>query len=271
MLDALHARIGSFARADLEGDVPGDVDAMRPGLVREGEEGLVRYHGVDLDEVHPALLPGAHGRARLGAVRNPDRVGIQRAGSVDAATRRHHARAHPRALGDLLTPALDLAEVAAHVADAGHPVRDQQRQVVDVRIPRGVHVHVPETRDHELARGLDDPRPVGNLQLLRLADLRDPLAANQDRHVSPGRGLGDVDQRHVREGDGSLRYSRVRLATEERRQQREEQRERVLRGQASSPSQEAPLVKSFSFDASETSERSRTNFTAFGNLLSLCG
>jgi hypothetical protein len=75
---------------------------------------------------------------------------------------------------------LDLGQVAAHVADAGDPVRDEQRQGQRPRLGE-MDVGVPQPGNEELAATVDRARALGRGAGDDLAAVHDHGASRLDR------------------------------------------------------------------------------------------
>nr|WP_162788497.1 hypothetical protein [Amycolatopsis albispora] len=121
---------------------------------------------------------------------------------VDDVAGDHHARTGDHPALDAIAQVGQLrVEVAVHFADPGHPVDHVQRRVDRVQ-RHGVHVHVPQPGNHELATQVDHPRARVSDRACR----HDPVADQRDRAAAPRAAAGAVDQRgageHERGGRG---------------------------------------------------------------------
>ena len=122
------AGVRCFCRRDRVGYVAGEGQPDLLRFVGDGEVGLAWEERVDLDEVGALVLEVADGAACLLLVRDPHGARPHGLGPVEERAAGDDPRAHERAGGDPLAPRLEELEVAAHVADAGHAVGDEERQ-----------------------------------------------------------------------------------------------------------------------------------------------
>jgi hypothetical protein len=120
--------------------------------------------------------------------------------ALEVRTRRHDARPHERTVRDLAPPGQDLLPVPGQVAHAGDTVCDVEGEHLPTTWKDGVHVHVPETGNHEPPRPGDEPRTGGNLDGVPGADRPDTVALDKDSLVRPGRRIGRVDDGDVDQG-----------------------------------------------------------------------
>jgi hypothetical protein len=72
-----------------------------------------------------------------------------------------------------------------------------------------VHVHVPQPGDEKLPASIDDARVRRRLRDSGRSDGDDASAAYDHRLIGTRHGVGSIDHRDVREGDGALRENRV--------------------------------------------------------------
>ena len=126
VLPALLARVARLRRPHLVGNVPRENDLPLPALLGDGQVGVVRDVGLDLDEVDAAS--GEH-RDRSTAVfrgGERDRRGKLAFGPVEHRARDDHPRAEELSRFDVAPRLQDRVEVAAHVADARDAVRNER-------------------------------------------------------------------------------------------------------------------------------------------------
>jgi hypothetical protein len=101
-------------------------------------------------------------------------------------------------------------EVAVHVADAGDSVGDEQRKrnLPPAREPVSedrVDVHVPQTWNEELARGVHHQCPGRESHRPDLSDLRDLVPLDDDRHAREREPPGGVDHGDVSKNERGWR------------------------------------------------------------------
>jgi quercetin dioxygenase-like cupin family protein len=212
MLDTLHAGIGGFGDSHEVRHVADEGNAELFRLVGDRKEHLARQAGVNLHVVVAVLLRAANRLAVLLGGTRRDRLRPPRLWPVDDRAGDREARPDHAAVGD--APALlQVVRVAPHHANAGDPVRDEERQVALVA---PVHVHVPEAGDQKLASALDERSLFGNRYFA--ANRRDAPVAYEHGHIRPRRRAGGVDH-----GDmGDRQRARLRGRGLQEQQQTEE-------------------------------------------------
>jgi hypothetical protein len=166
VLEALLSRVGRLGGADGIRHVALERDVLPAALVSDREVGLARDVGLDLDEVDAAALEHDDGAAAVLGRRDRDGGGELGLRPVEHGARDDHARTELRAARDVAPRGEDRLEVAAHVAHAGDPVGDEERQrdfaaAGDPVAEERVDVHVPESGDEELPLPVDHPRAFG--------------------------------------------------------------------------------------------------------------
>ena len=94
---------------------------------------------MDLDEINATPSQSIHSLASLGGVRYRQTVFQARFWAVHKRARSHDVRTQTCSGCDLVPPTINLFEVSAQVAHAGHPVFNEQRQAQFGLRPSGVH------------------------------------------------------------------------------------------------------------------------------------
>lgn len=152
VLEAVHAGVGHFAGTDGVGNVTFKGDVLFFGFFGDGEDGVARDEGLQLDEVRAALLEVVDGFAGVFGRGDGDGAGETGLGAVEHGAGGDNARAGEFAVFNLVAPFLDDGEFAAHVANASDAVGDEQRERNPLRSGKPVaedevDVHIPEPWD----------------------------------------------------------------------------------------------------------------------------
>jgi hypothetical protein len=221
MLDAPLAGIRGFGGADQLGHVPGDGDSQSRRLARHREVCLARDRVVHLDQVGAAACQAANGVAACGFGDNPENGLPCREHAVHDGTGGDDAGPEQLSEPNPLLPVVQLLEPAAHVADAGHTVGNQDGEHRlelgwgDVRRPQleiaDVRVHVPESGDQELAGRIDHAEATGRLELRGRRDRRDTAPQDADAHLARRVAAPRVDDGDARQDERTVAPDRSRL------------------------------------------------------------
>jgi hypothetical protein len=175
VLEASLSGVGRVAQAYDRRRVAGDGEAC-PACGGENREVCLAGAGIpNLHEVRPQLVERIDGAPRIrgGADANPVRehqrgepaaespVAYVDARDVLRALEHRPGRPNPgadeRAPRHSRLPGPRVGDLAAHLADAGDAVRDEQRERALAGVHE-VHVHVPEARHEVTPRAVDDAR-----------------------------------------------------------------------------------------------------------------
>src|ERR1700722_5696213 len=175
-------------------------------LFGDGEVGFTRDTGLDLNEVDPSALEHVHSVAsvlRCGDGNGGFVVGF---GTVEHGTRDNHARSEDAVRGYVIAGLEDGVEGAAHIADAGDTVGEEERKdkvgtVGGSAIEVDVGVHIPEARNEVLALGVDDLACFG-ISSGGVSDAGDAIAVDDHGGVGLNFAVGDVDEGCVSNGEG---------------------------------------------------------------------
>ncbi len=220
VLEALLPRIRRLGGADRVRHVADEGDAAPAALVRDREVGVPRDERLELDEIDAAALEHRDRPPPVLRRRHGDRRGELRLRPIQHRPRDDQPRTDPRSPRRRLSRLQDRLQIAPHVARAGDAIGEQEGQdhfpaaghpVAEER----VHVHVPEARDQELARGVDRAGTGGRSSASGAGPhLRDPRTLDDDRHVLPqgaARGIDHGDVRdHERRGGTAVRRRSLR-------------------------------------------------------------
>jgi hypothetical protein len=141
-------------------------DANFLGFVGDGEVRFTGNAGLDLDEVHPTAVQHID---RLSSIfRSGDGNGcpVMRCRAIQHGAGDDHAGAEQTVCGDLAAGVKHRIECAAHVADTGDAVSQQQRQHNIRSIGSGavevdVRVHIPQTGDEICSMRVDELCSLG--------------------------------------------------------------------------------------------------------------
>jgi hypothetical protein len=213
VLEAPLAGIRHLRRTDGVGHVAREGDAELLRLVGDREHCVPGDERLELDEVGPALLHLPHGAPAVLRRRDRDRAREARLLTVEHRSAQDDARTGERSLRDLLPPAEQLLELAAHVAHAGDAVGEEQgkRDLLPAGEPVAeghVDVHVPEPGDQVAALALHDAGAFRNRDRARRADVDDPLAFHDDGRARLKASRLHVHDRHVTEDEGRSQEER---------------------------------------------------------------
>jgi len=210
MLEALLSGIGSFRGPHRVGYVAHEGNAELLGFVGDREHRLPWNQRLKLDEVGAPALQVAHGASAIVGIRDGDRAREARLGTVEHFPGNDESRTRDDPQRYFFPPLQQDVEIAPHVADAGDSVGDEERER-DLP-PAGepvskyrMDVHVPQSGDEKLARGVHDLCPGREADRAALFDLRDMVALDDDRHVREGESPGDVDDGDVAQSERGLR------------------------------------------------------------------
>jgi hypothetical protein len=199
MLEAPLTRVGRLFVRHPALQMPCEEQPVSAGGTRQGKECFARHHLVHFDEIGSEPGERIDRGARL--FRGPnDEMGESRRSPLDVWPRGHDAGAGERASANSGAPPFDRGQIAAHIPNPGHPVRNEEPQQRLTARHRRVDVHIPEAGDDELAGGVDDPAPRGNRHRSAGTDGHDsgPVdydGAIADRHRIGHREHGGVDDR----------------------------------------------------------------------------
>ncbi len=179
-------------------------DILLLALFGDGEIGVARNIGLDLDEIHAPAFQHVHGAAAV--IGSGDRDGGRELsfGAVEHRASDDHTRAEHRAGCGIAAGGEDQVQVAAHVAHAGDSVGNEQRQghFFAARNPvseEGVDVHVPQARDQILPGSVDYVRLLEGVKVA-LAYVGDSIAIDDDGEVRARWAAGGIHNGDI--GDG---------------------------------------------------------------------
>ena len=204
---AAHPRVRRVTGRDGEGNVPGDIHAARRGLLRNGGKGVRLERGIDLDEAGARVDQRIdHGAGALRAV-GDHRSGEPRVCPVRDVAGDHCARPHAVAGRDGTPGLAGHRQFAPHVANAGHPVGDVDRQSGGEEGGELVDVHVPQSRDEISAAAVHTLDTLAEQQFVRRRDGGNARPVHHD-----GLSVGHRTGRHVHHGHILDRGARVEFA-----------------------------------------------------------
>jgi len=182
-------------------------------LVHDGEVGVARDIRLDLDEVNAAALEHVHGAAAILGSGDRDGALIGRFWAVEHWPGNDHVRAEQPLLLDIFARLEDRVEIAAHIANAGDAVGDEERQGdVSSRfravVKKCVDVHVPEAGDHVFSGGVDYFPVFRDSYVMLGSYLFNPIPGDDDKRIGVERTSRCVYHRDVRENKADARAFR---------------------------------------------------------------
>ncbi len=157
MLDAVLARRHRFLEGYAVGHGAGNGQAPKTGPLNQGEIGVAWETSLNIDEIDAEVFfeTIVGGAGFVGAADKEHRLfGIVRRQAIDRGAARFDVRSEQLVRLDLFAPAVDLCEVAAHVAEARNAPGQEHRELV-VFVPE-VDVHVPQAGDDVAVVPVDD-------------------------------------------------------------------------------------------------------------------
>jgi hypothetical protein len=192
MLDALLAGADGLSHAYGKRRVAGERQSLFLRFVRDGQVSFAREQRIDLDEIHAALFERDDRLPSLPLIGHRHRIRPYRFRPVHNRPCRDDAGADHTAFLDPSAPQAQRFPGAAHVANSGDAVGDEQRQKI---LAGDVRVHIPQTRNQEFARSLDHLSVLRNLDLGGFAYRRDAVASDDDGHIGFGFSACGVNHR----------------------------------------------------------------------------
>ena len=127
-------------------------------------------------------------------------------GTVKHRTRDNHARSEDAVRGYVIAGQEYGVEGAAHIADAGDSIgeeegKDEVGAISSGTVEVDVGVHIPEARNEVLALGVDDLACFG-IGFGGVSDAGDAIAVDDHGGVGLTFAVGDIDERCVGDGEG---------------------------------------------------------------------
>jgi hypothetical protein len=166
MLEGVLASGDSLRGADSVWNMAFKYDAHFLCFVGDGEIGFPGNSGLDLDEVGAAALKHIDSLAAVVGSRDGNGCLVMGGRAIEHRAGDEHAGAEKSVCGDLVAGVENRIKCAAHVADTGDAVGEEEWQN-DIRAIGGgavevdMRVHVPETGDEICAMGVNYPSGLG--------------------------------------------------------------------------------------------------------------
>ena len=208
VLDAAHPGVGRIHDGDRLWHVSRKHEVMPPGLLDSGIVDLAGQPVVNLQEIDAAGNQGVDGAASLlGRVDHVLRAEPSSLRRFQERTGGDDPRRGQVLAGDAALAGQQLAEIASHVPHAGHAVGEKQlvhvhrEVVVDAVVLEGMRVHLPQTRNQELAAAVEDPRSGWRIRPCGRTNRGDPVASHDDRLILDALAQIDIDHCHVVDDD----------------------------------------------------------------------
>lgn len=214
MLDAALAGVGGFGCGDAVGNVADKGDAVALGGLSDGEIGVAAEDGLNFDEVDAARDELMNSLVGFFTIGDDERRLERWRRAVKIRSWSDEARAEALPFCDLFSKRNQRFEIAAHVANAGDTVGEQERNdefaaAVGFACGGKVDVHVDEAGYEEFSVGVEDLRAALDGDGVRRAEIGDALLFDDDRLIGQWRGAGHIDHRDMSDGKSGFEWGRA--------------------------------------------------------------
>src|SRR5215470_766392 len=198
MLEARHARVGHFGRANGIGHMAFECDALFFGLVGDGEDGVAWDKRLQLDKVGVAVFQIGDRTPRVVRRGNENRAWKARFGTIEHWSGGKDVWPDEATEFNFGTPTLHDLKFTAHVTNFGDTICDEEwkRNVFGSGKPiaeNQMHVHVPQAGDQKESSAIDASRGAWILCKFCGTDRENTLPFKGDSLIRPHRACADVD------------------------------------------------------------------------------
>ena len=206
MLEAFHPRIRHFARSDGIRNVALERNFLFFGFVGDGENRVARNERLQFDEIGAAFFEVVDSAARVVGSGDGDGTWETRLGAVEHGAGSENARTNEAAGFDFVAPVLEDFQLAAHVANAGNAVGDEERKRDFLRAGKPIaenqmNVHVPQAGNEKESAAIEGWRVARILDGLAGTDRFDVILVEDDGLILQQRAGAHVDDGNVVEDE----------------------------------------------------------------------